>query len=300
MSVSAEAVLFQQPVIRHLAWLCQAPQLYQGDLSFDPSVWLPEGYLQKLQYWDQHPAAMPAVLQQPPPRRLGRYFEQLYACLLQDLLGWDMLARNLQIQHERRTLGELDFLVRNPRTDAIEHHEVAVKFYLGHRDTETGAVLWYGPNSRDRLDLKTARLLQHQARLTTQPAAQVELQALGVCQMPTPRIFMPGYLFQPLQNVLQVPSQVEPGHGQGRWCYASEASTLIAEGWVVLHKPHWLADWHQPLAPEAGILHQTVKQVAHTGRAGLLARLTGSAEGWREVERLFMVPDSWPAVPSKG
>src|SRR5690554_1995355 len=167
MSASAD---FQQLVIRHLAWLCQAPQLYRGALTFDPVAWLPADYRHKLQYWDMHPESMPSLLQQATQRRLGLYFEQLYACLLQDLLGWELLARNLQIRDERRTLGELDFLLRNPLTGEVEHHEIAVKFYLGHTDAVSRRVRWYGPNSRDRLDLKTDRLLQHQTRLTSSEA----------------------------------------------------------------------------------------------------------------------------------
>lgn len=297
MSASAD---FQQPVIRHLAWLCQAPQLYRGALTFDPVAWLPADYRHKLQYWDMHPESMPSLLQQATQRRLGLYFEQLYACLLQDLLGWELLARNLQIRDERRTLGELDFLLRNPLTGEVGHHEIAVKFYLGHTDSVSRQVRWYGPNSRDRLDLKTDRLLQHQTRLTSSEAARPVLRALGVKGAPVARLFMPGYLFYPLDEAVMVPQQVDPDHGGGRWCHVEDVSRVQTEGWVVLHKPHWLANWQQPTAPEQGRLQQAAEDVAQSGRACLLARLMPRPSGWQEVERLFVVPDNWPEVPSIG
>ncbi|GAA0681983.1 DUF1853 family protein [Marinobacterium maritimum] len=300
MKTGVERDPFQQPVIRHLAWLCRAPQLYRGALTFDPVDWLPNDYLQQLQYWDRHPESMPDLLRQAAPRRLGLYFEQLYACLLQDLLGWPLLARNLQVRDQQRTLGELDFLVRNPQTGDVEHHEIAVKFYLGHTDAETRQPYWFGPNSRDRLDLKTARLLQHQTRLAAQPAAQPVLESLGLQAPPTPRIFMPGYLFYPCQGKLPAPEQADPDHGQGRWCYASEVLALEPEGWVVLHKPHWLVDWQQPEAPLPGRLLQAAAEVQQSGRACLLARVVAAPTGWVEVERLFVVPNNWPEVPSKG
>ncbi len=300
MRTDAEHDPFQQPVIRHLAWLCNVPQLYRGALTFDPSAWLPGDYRQQLQYWDQNPESMPDLLQQTAPRRLGLYFEQLYACLLSDLLGWPLLARNIQIRDQQRTLGELDFLVRNPHTGEAEHHEVAVKFYLGHVDVETGRPYWYGPNSRDRLDLKTARLLQHQTRLSAQPAAQPVLASLGLRAPPVPRVFMPGYLFYPCRNTLSSPGQVDPGHARGRWCYADEVSALEPEGWVVLHKPHWLADWQQPAPPLSGCLLQAAAEVQASGRACLLARLTATPAAWVEVERLFVLPNNWPEVPSRG
>ena len=95
MNVSAEIGTFQQPAIRHLAWLCRAPQLYRGALTFDPSAWLASDFHQKLRDWDQNPDTMPLLLQQPAPRRLGLYFEQLYASLLTDLLGWPLLGERV-------------------------------------------------------------------------------------------------------------------------------------------------------------------------------------------------------------
>lgn len=300
MSASADNIMFRQPVIRHLAWLCSAPRLYTGAQAFAPEDWLPDDYLQRLQEWDLYPAVWPESLRQQAPRRLGFYFEQLYACLLTDLLQWPILARNLQIRQERCTLGELDFLVLNPHTGAVEHHEIAVKFYLGHRNTTSGAVLWYGPNSRDRLDLKTAHLLQHQIRLPTLSPARCQLEALGIAQVPVPRIFMPGYLFQPMGSRVRMPQQVEPAVEAGHWCHAGEIPEQMEPGWIVLQKPHWLSAWHQLKAPEPDVLAPVAEQVLHSGRACMLARLRASGTCWREAERLFVVPGNWPAVPSIG
>ncbi|MBV0932842.1 DUF1853 family protein [Marinobacterium weihaiense] len=298
MSASAEPRPFSQPVIRHLAWLCRAPQLYHGDQTFHPRDWLPADHEQVLRYWDRHPDNLPPLLQPPFPRRLGLYVEQLYACLLQDLLGWTLLARNLQIREGQRTLGELDFLVLNTATQQVEHHEIAVKFYLGH-DT-CGRVRWYGTNTRDRLDLKTDRLLQHQAQMTTTAAGQACLADLGVIARPRVRLFMPGYLFQPLEGLLPVPAQVAPDHGAGRWCHVADSARLPPMHWVVLHKPHWLGPWQQPATPEIGLLQQVAEQVEHDGRACLLARMEPALEGWQETERLFVVPNAWPGSASLG
>ena len=300
MSANAKQYYFQQPVIRHLSWLCSAPQLYRGDLTFDPANWLPCDYVERLHFWDVHPESMPELLKQPLPRRLGHYFEQLYACLLTDLLGWTLLVRNLQIRDQQRTLGELDFLVINPHTGAAEHHEIAVKFYLGHVDAGTGRDYWYGPNSRDRLDLKTDRLLNHQSRLTAQPATQAMLKSLGLDAPPVSRLFMPGYLFYHYLGETSPPAQADPGHYFGQWCHVSEAAMLPGSGWVALHKPHWLGNWQQMQPPEAGGLAQMVNGVRDSGRAALLARLRLDGDCWCENERMFVLPDTWPGIPSQG
>lgn len=294
MSASAEPPGYRQPVLRHLAWLCHAPQLYRGPLTFTPADWLPADLSDRLQQWDRYPERLPAGLHQPPPRRLGHYFERLYGCLLTDLLGWSLLARNLPIREGGRTLGELDFLLRNPHSGAIEHHEVAVKFYLGQADAD-GCVRWYGPDRRDRLDLKTARLLEHQTRLCQQPAARAALTALGIDRPVQPRLFMPGYLFYPYDRPLAPPSQADPHHLRGRWCPVGQSPRLVAQGWVALHKPHWLDAWWQAEAPAPDALQAQAEQVRQSGQARLLARLEPVAGGWREAERLFLVPDQWPA-----
>src|SRR5690554_7458300 len=99
---------------------------------------------------------MPARLAQPAERRLGHYFERLYEVLLKDLLGWELLLKNQQIKADNRTIGELDFVVRNRQTGCLEHHEIAIKYYLGVNEDETGT-RWYGPNAKDR-DRKSTRL----------------------------------------------------------------------------------------------------------------------------------------------
>ncbi|PSL16826.1 hypothetical protein CLV44_101226 [Marinobacterium halophilum] len=300
MSANAEQPRFQQPVMRHLAWLCSAPQLYRGAETFDPLNYLPADYLARLIFWDRHPEHMPACLRQPAPRRLGLYFEQLYACLLSDVLEWPLLARNRQIMDGKRTLGELDFLVRNPLSGAVEHHEIAVKFYLGYLAPAAEQTLWYGPDSRDRLDLKTARLLGHQSGMAARPEARPLLAEFGLTMPPRPRIFMPGYLFYPEQSALDAPAQTDMAHGRGQWCHVSQLAGRDANGWVVLRKPHWLGVWEQASAPAADTLITAADEVCQTGQPRLLARLAVSSAGWQEVERLFVVPDAWPGRPSTG
>lgn len=132
---------------------------------------------------------------------MGFYFERLYRVLLQDLLGWDILLQNQQIQSNGRTIGELDFVVHNGSEDRIEHHEIAIKFYLGVNQP-AGPTLWYGPNAKDRLDLKTAGMLHKQSQRTHLPEARTLLANAGITGPVTPRIFMPGYLFYPLPRKL--------------------------------------------------------------------------------------------------
>jgi len=299
-STAWDLTRFRVPAIRHLAWMCQASQLSDSPLAFDLRSQLPRGTLEMLQGWDAMPATAPAALLEPAHPRLGYYFERLYECLLRDLLGWQVLARNLPIRSQTRTLGELDFILRNPHTGSVEHHEIAVKFYLGYvepSDNEDPTqVHWYGPNAVDRLDLKTVRMLEHQSQRTLLAESIAALDLLGIEAPVKPRIFMPGYLFYSEANSVTPPVGVPQDHQRGRWAYLEAVRAMDTTCWVHLRKPHWLGPWVQSATPDPHDALATLEQIAltHTPRLFASMQWDASTALWMEQERLFIVPAKWP------
>lgn len=287
---------FQTPAVRHLAWLCQTPQLINSPLSFRPAHWLPDDLPDKLRHWDKHPAAGPDVLRETPHYRLGLYTEQLYDCLLRDLLGWTVVARNLPIRSHGKTLGELDFVVRNPHTGNIEHHEIAIKFYLGYPGNQAVGVRWYGPNAHDRLDLKSGRMLHQQSQRCQLQETLDALAAAGIAPPSVSRIFMPGYLFYPVNVSLPSPATADASHLRGHWLSLNEAGRADTGNWVVLRKPHWLGPWSQAQAPDANAVQSVWQEIASSDTPRLMATLAFDAASglWQETGRCFVVPDSWP------
>jgi len=287
----------EQAPVRHLWWLATAPQLIDTAASLDAARYLPPGLLPTLRQWDRYPVTAPARLMATPQRRLGHYFEGLYEVFLAQLLGWEILLRNQQIQSGGRTLGELDFVVRNPHTGRAEHHEIAIKFYLGVADSGSG-VRWFGPNARDRLDLKATHLMAHQSRRTHMPETLELLSEHGITGPLEARIFMPGYLFYPLNTPLPAPPGTPPDHLRGWWVYADEAAAMDTSTWVQLNKPHWIGPWHQRTVPPATDACLLVRQVEQDRIPRLFADLEYHSPGhhWRERRRLFVVPRSWPGT----
>lgn len=283
------------PALRHIAWMLTAPQLVEDAASFHPRIHVSASALEILRAWDNHPEKLPASLA-AAPRRLGLYFEHLYVALMSDLFGWSIVTRNLPIRSSARTLGELDFLLRNPASGAVEHHEIAIKFYLGHCDDVDKTVRWYGPDSRDRLDLKIKRLLDHQCRLTKLPETQATLDALGLPQPTRARVFMPGYLFYPLDAELVSPASAAADHLRGYWLSFSELASKDTSTWVALDKPHWLGSWRQGDMPDPDRSKQVLQLVQTKNYPRLFAALEPLPDGstWRERARYFVVPDSWP------
>ncbi|WP_051123178.1 DUF1853 family protein [Marinobacter lipolyticus] len=300
---------YRIPAVRHLAWMCHTPQLISSPLAFAPEKYLPEDTEERLMAWDRAPRLGPAVLTEQPARRLGHYFERLYECLIQDLLGWEILLKNQPVRNNGITLGELDFVVRNPTDNVVEHHEIAVKFYLGHLEANRETALWYGPNAKDRLDIKSQRLIGHQSQMTERPEARILLESLGIETPTRPRIFMPGYLFYPLGEKLPPPDHIPSDHLRGDWLYIDDLDKTANAGvvgyagktdtrtWIPLLKPHWLGPWRQKQAPDRQETEEALEVVRSAGIPRLFAVLEQSpVDGyWQETSRLFVVPDTWPA-----
>jgi hypothetical protein len=325
--------MIRTPALRHLAWLCTAPPLWQFPDAFVPADWLPADWYVRLQHWDAAPQEAPAFVHALPNPRLGLYFETLYDALLTHLLGWQVLARNLPIRAGGLTLGELDFVVRNPRTGEVEHHEIAVKFYLGYEARPLGPAQWLGPNPADSLEGKAQRMQDEQRRRTQLPEAQaalgdllvgaglvgaglpakaVRLQAsshrpanafrlqasshTNTLLLPT-RLFMPGYLFHPQDSTgIALPPQVPASHARGTWLRLGQALREERTGWVPLVKPHWLGPWKQAQAPQEAPVHEALQEIALSATPRLFARVDwdNGENLWRETARFFVVPEAWP------
>jgi len=319
--------MIRTPALRHLAWLCTAPPLWQFPDAFVPADWLPPDWYARLQHWDAAPQEAPAFVHALPNPRLGLYFETLYDALLTHLLGWQVLARNLPIRAGGLTLGELDFVVRNPHTGQVEHHEIAVKFYLGYQAQLQAPAQWLGPNPADSLEGKAHRMQDEQRRRSQLPEAQVALVGAGLVgaglpanlfrlqasshmpsdrlqasshtnTLPLPtRLFMPGYLFHPHDgSTIALPPLVPATHARGTWRRLDDALQADKTGWVSLVKPHWLGPWQQTHTPKEAPVHEALQEIALSATPRLFARVDWDAgeELWRETARFFVVPAAWP------
>ncbi|MBT8044729.1 MAG: DUF1853 family protein [Verrucomicrobiae bacterium] len=97
-------------------------------------------------------------------QKLGHLYEDVLAVMLKSTPRYESLARGMQIcQNAGRTLGELDFLVRDLIADQLIHLELAVKFYLVV-ETPDG-VLLPGPDARDNYFRKLEKMQSHQLLL---------------------------------------------------------------------------------------------------------------------------------------
>jgi len=185
-------------------------------------------------------------LEQRLSHRLGYYFESLLEFWLQHHVNNSSLHCHIQVQRQKQTIGEFDYLFCRDQDEIGLHWEAAVKFYLLNVDRR-GHAHWLGPNANDSLDSKLRRLIQHQLCLGQQAEGLETLTRLGFGKMRS-ELFLKGYLFYPIPNV-QSPEKcagmlISNCHLRGWWCrYPDLRLPQVKPGtrWLVLDKLLWLS-----------------------------------------------------------
>lgn len=309
MTAATPWLRWRQPVVRDLAWVIASPPLLRAPAARrgDGTHWLDDGWcaqaLALSEDWlaalDRDPSTLLVHLAGEHDHRLGSHFESLLAFWL----AWPenplytLIARNLPVRDEGRTLGEFDFLVRERSSGEVQHWEVAVKFFLGVQPGGE-ARHWVGPGLRDRLDLKLEHLRLHQLRLGRSPGGRRQLAALGLEEV-RPVCLVKGCLFYPagVDQQAWAPRDAAPGHLQGWW--QDHTGFLSTWGgsdlrWLRLPKASWMTAVIDAESPE-------VLPDAHALVAGLPTSGPRSAicviglRDRHESTRGFVVAPGWPA-----
>ncbi len=286
---------YHDALVRDLYWaLSSAPLLERSDagIHWPGCGWYSEisqTFAAQLARLDNNSQPLRDAIAAQSDRRLGNYFETLWRFWLQRNGRYRLLYANLPVRSRERTLGEFDLLVKDSVTGNTLHWELAVKFYLGVGDTAQPAN-WWGMGRRDRLDIKTARLVEHQSQLAHQPHAGELLQRLGI-RIDATWVILKGRLFYPCEAPPAAPRSAHPEHERGFWLTARAFAALEQTLWLPLQRHQWLA----PLS-HVQRLHciETSALVARWRETPLrqplcLARIRDATE----VERGFVVPDDW-------
>ncbi|WP_299017050.1 DUF1853 family protein [uncultured Polaribacter sp.] len=132
--------------------------------------------------------------------RLGKYIERFVSFQLQNEKSIKIVAENIQIQQEKRTLGELDCLLLENNKPI--HLEIIYKFYLydkraGNREIEH----FIGPNRKDALIEKLTKLKEKQLPLFYSNECKAYLETLNLSsEKITQKVYFKAQLFVPFSN----------------------------------------------------------------------------------------------------
>jgi len=122
---------------------------------------------------DETPLELPVI---PVNTVLGKRAEYFYQFCIEQSNNYDLVVANLQIQKEKRTLGELDYIIKEKKTGKLLHIELVYKFYCYDPNIQANSSFlsdslskelskYVGPNKRDNFVYKFDRLVNHQLPL---------------------------------------------------------------------------------------------------------------------------------------
>ena len=130
--------------------------------------------------------------------RLGKLVERFVGFELNQHKNIQILSENIQIQKEKRTLGEIDCILK--QDSQLIHLEIIYKFYL--YDPAVGTTEfdhWIGPNRKDCLVDKLTKLKEKQLPLLYYPETKKYLDTLGVStENINQQVYFKAQLFVPL------------------------------------------------------------------------------------------------------
>jgi hypothetical protein len=301
---------FGDQAVRDLAWLLFSPPLLRASCAGAPLASVPktDALMDWLAALDRKPAGLHAHARKPGLVRVGLYAEALLEYFLMHGPGPRLIAANVPLRSQGRTIGEVDFLVET-REGVRLHWELAVKFYLHIADGGNASLADYvGPNLQDRFDLKHARLLDHQLALSGRP----EFASLGFDGPWRAEMFVKGRMFYRTMDAH--PDAHPDAHADARAVQAPELDLDHPSGWWktisewqkesrqsvcgVLPRLSWIAPGGLDAREGAALIdnESALEAQIRNLRAPLMvaAYVSGKDGSWLQQSCGFVVPDDWP------
>ena len=101
--------------------------------------------------------------QLPTNLRLGHLVEKIVSELIKSSNNYKVLYENVQVIEDKKTIGEIDFIIEDINTKHLIHMELAYKFYLFDPKLSSEPINnWIGPNRNDSLKEKLEKLKRKQ------------------------------------------------------------------------------------------------------------------------------------------
>lgn len=189
-----------------------------------PQIWKQNNFPYKI--YDLKPlplSKLPKALKISPTMVLGKRMEVFFQYYVTHFSHEEILAHNEQVIHEKRTLGELDFILKNSQSGLISHIELVYKFYLYDPEIPGNTACWIGPNRRDSLPEKLSRLQSKQFPLLHRMETLPLLDRLGIDPAEvSQKLCFKAHLFLPKQLKNLGFPEVNPEANSGFWIKSSD------------------------------------------------------------------------------
>ncbi|MBT8320560.1 MAG: DUF1853 family protein [Eudoraea sp.] len=134
----------------------------------------------------------------PQRLRLGHQMEFIFRQCIAFTKDYALIAHNEPLRESGRTLGELDFILYDPKLDQYLHVELTYKFYIIDPDISEPIHRLMGPNRRDMFFTKLDKIKNEQLELLSTPVGKTLLDKFNLRNVEiTPQVCFKAQLFLP-------------------------------------------------------------------------------------------------------
>ena len=185
--------------------------------------------------------------------RLGKYIERLVSFQLAQENAIDILCENVQIQKEKRTLGELDCILKQENT--VIHLEIIYKFYLYDAAVGNSEIEHFiGPNRKDSLLEKLTKLKEKQLPLLYSDECKTYLSSINLeSSSIQQQVYFKAQLFVPLSDRKIQLRQLNTDCIIGFYIHQKEIHQFVDNKFYIPNKKDWIV-----------IPHENVNWISHT------------------------------------
>lgn len=288
---------------RDLSFLIASPSLLDNT-SKVPAISSDEWWswfvssMDAIQKDDKTPQRLNELVDTQRRYKLGLYAEDLFLYYLEHFSPYEILAHDMQVFIEKRSIGAFDFILRN-EDGTIEHWEMAIKYFVQYLPSSDW-INFIGPGGKDSLHRKMNKMLGRQILLGDRPAAKEGLIQNGIPLPQKKRIVSVGKLFSHYGTEFIPPVDGDPNQPTGCWAFLHQFTDYIQNKseyrWAYRKHPYWIA----PILTEneAGLMNQmeTLRFVQEQEKHAMLSELRKNKNGWEEHRRWFVMPNNWKRV----
>ena len=176
--------------------------------------------------------------------RLGLLVEQFVFDCLNENKDIKIIATNIQVIEDKRTLGELDGLILDKKK--LIHLELAYKFYLYDPEISGSEIdKWIGPNRKDSLKQKLNKLKSNQMPLLHHPKTKEIIKGLDYdSDLFIQKSHFKGQLFLPLGLTLENMDPLNEDCIYGYYLTLNDLSFFDKSSFYMPSKLDWLIEPH--------------------------------------------------------
>jgi hypothetical protein len=181
--------------------------------------------------------------QLPNNLRLGHLSEKVVSELIKSSTNYTVLYENAQLIEDKRTLGEIDFILEEHDTNQLIHMELAYKFYLFDPSISSEEIKnWIAPNRNNSLTGMLEKLKKKQFPLLYHKSAKAKLKNIDINEA-TQALCLLVSLFIPYESN----SSFSPAYTQVIKGYYLNMDTFIslddsAKSYYIPQKKEWGMD----------------------------------------------------------